>query len=300
MSDVTVSSETAGRIVTTLVKVGDTVRKGEPLVIVDAELREAAVTQATAQVRAAKLQTEKARKDLERGELLVASGDIADVEMEAYRLALRSAEAAQAAAEAGLTQARRALKDTRIAAPAAGLVASRKVEAGEMLTPGMEVANIIDISSVKIKLSVPEEEVVHLSPGQDARVSIDALPGLALQGTVYTVGAKSESPSGHTYPAEVIVRNDEQATLRAGMFARVEILTRRAEQTLVIPREAVVGQDGAPSVYRVEHGVAHLCAVKLGMQGKDSLQVLDGLAAGDRIVTFGQQQLHNGSAVRYE
>ena len=300
LSDVTVSSETSGRILKVLVKVGDTVRGGQPLLLVDAELREAAVEQASAQARAAEAQAEKARRDLERSETLFASGDIADVELEVYRLALRSAEAARAAAAAGLVQARRALRDTRIAAPGNGLVASRKVEAGEMLAPGMEVANIIDISSVKIKLSVPEEEVVQLSAGQEVTVTVDALPGLRLPGTIYTVGAKSESPSGHTYPVEVIVKNDQQASLRAGMFARVEIRTGVAEDALVIPKEALIGEGARASVYVVEDGVAWLREVKLGLQGQDSLQVLAGLEQGDRIVTFGQKVLRDGSAVRYK
>ena len=86
--DVMVSSETAGRVTAVLVDVGDAVKKGQTLVQVDAELKEVAVQQARAALLAAKTNMEKAKKDFERTEKLYASGDVADVELEGYQLAL--------------------------------------------------------------------------------------------------------------------------------------------------------------------------------------------------------------------
>ncbi|MEW6511238.1 MAG: efflux RND transporter periplasmic adaptor subunit [Bacteroidota bacterium] len=300
MKDVVVSSETAGRIVAVPVRVGDHVRRGQTLIQVDDELKAIAVEQARAQLQAAETNLKKARRDFERAESLSESGDIADVELEAYRLAYHSSEAQHTAATAALRLAQRQYDDTRIKAPIAGIVASRKVEVGEMVSPGREVANIVDISTVKVKLSIPEEEVGKLRLGQPATLSVDARPGELITGTVYTIGAKTETPTGHSYPVEVIVQNKDLAQLKVGMFARTDIQARSQKGALAITKESLVDADSHPAVFVVENGVARLRPVTLGIRAGDRYQVLNGLTAGELVVSFGQQSLKDGSAVQYK
>lgn len=298
--DVMVSSETAGRVTAVLAEVGSTVKKGQTLVQVDAELKEVAVQQARAGLLAAKTNMEKARKDFERTEKLYASGDVADVEIEGYRLAYHAAEAGYQSAVAGARLAERQLADTRIASPIAGQVASRLVEVGEMVGPGREVANIIDISTMKVRLSIPEEEVHKLHAGQTAELRVDSHPGAVYRGTVHTVGAKSESPNGHTYPVEVLVQNTSGAVLRAGMFARVSIRTNVAKNVIVVDRNALVDHDGRPAVFIAKDGVAHLRPVTLGLQGTAHAQVVSGLTEGELVVSFGHKVLKDGAPVTYK
>lgn len=298
--DVMVSSETAGRVTAVLAEVGSTVKKGQTLVQVDAELKEVAVQQARAGLLAAKTNMEKARKDFERTEKLYASGDVADVEIEGYRLAYHAAEAGYQSAVAGARLAERQLADTRIASPIAGQVASRLVEVGEMVGPGREVANIIDISTMKVRLSIPEEEVHKLHAGQTAELRVDSHPGAVYRGTVHTVGAKSESQNGHTYPVEVLVQNTSGAVLRAGMFARVSIRTNVAKNVIVVDRNALVDHDGRPAVFIAKDGVAHLRPVTLGLQGTAHAQVVSGLTEGELVVSFGHKVLKDGAPVTYK
>jgi len=300
MRDVVVSSETAGRITAVLVKVGDNVRQGQTLVQVDAELKVIAVEQAKAQLQAAETNFKKAQKDFERSEKLFKTGDVADVELEGYRLAYHSAEAQFKSAAVGLKLAQRQLDDTRVKAPISGVIASRKVEVGEMVAPGREVANIVDISSIKVRLSIPEEEVGKIKVKQPAALRVDSRPGEVIQGSVYTIGSKAETPNGHSYPVEVVVQNKDVAPLKVGMFARVDIQAGSANDALAIAKESIVNEESNPAVFVVENNVARLRPVKLGIRAGDRYQVLEGLRAGDLVVSFGQKSLKDGSAVHYK
>lgn len=299
MQDVAVSSETAGRITAVFVKVGDAVAKGQTLVQVDDDLKKVALEQARAQALAAETSHMKAQKDFERTEKLYRAGDVADVEMEGYRLALHSAEAQLQGARAGLKLAERQLADTRIAAPISGIVASRTVEVGEMVGPGREVANLVDIASVKIKLNVPEEEIGKIRPGQRGTVRLDSYPGEVYEGKVFSVGSKSETPNGHTYPVELLVKNKGKDHLKVGMFARVDVLCSVAENVLTISKESLVSDDGAPAVFVVEDGKARLRQLALGIRGDKHYEVVKGVKEHELVVSFGQKGLKDGVPVQF-
>jgi membrane fusion protein, multidrug efflux system len=300
IKDVVVSSETAGRITAVLVKVGDHVRQGQTLVQVDAELKAIAVEQAKAQLQAAETNVKKAQKDFQRSEKLFSTGDIADVELEGYRLAYHSAEAQFKSATMGQRVAQRQLEDTRVKAPIAGVIASRKVEVGEMVGPGREVANIVDISSVKVRLSIPEEEIGKIRVKQPAELRVDSRPGFAIHGSVYTIGSKAETPNGHSYPVEVVVQNKDIALLKVGMFARVDIQSGSANDALAISKESIINEETNPAVFVVENNIARLRPIKLGIRAGDRCQVLEGLRAGDLVISFGQKSLKDGSVVQYK
>ena len=299
MKDVIVSSETAGRVTKVLVKVGDAVRQGQHLVLVDDELKVIAVDQARAQLLAAETNFKKAHKDFERAQKLFTTGDIADVELEGNRLALHSSEAQHQSALVGLKYAQRQLEDTRIKAPIGGRIASRRVEVGEMVSPGKEIANIVDLSSVKVKLAIPEEEIGKIRLQQAASLRVDPFPGERFEGGVYTIGAKSETPAGHTYPVEVVVSSRNIDALKVGMFARVEIRANSAGNTLTISKESLVTDGANPTLFVVENGIARIRPVKLGLRAGDVYQVLEGLREGELVISFGQKNLKDGAAVQY-
>lgn len=300
MRDVVVSSETAGRITRVAVKVGDVVQEHQPLVFVDDELKSIAVEQARAQYLAAETNYRKAQKDFQRADTLYHTGDIADVELEGNRLALRSAEAQFKSAEMALRLAQRQLDDTRIKSPIAGVVASKKVEIGEMVSPGKEIANVVDVSALKVRLSIPEESIGKIRLNQPVDVRVDPAPDRTFEGTVFTIGSKSETPTGHSYPVEVIVRAKDLNVLKVGMFARVEVRANSAANVLTISKESLVNEDTAPAVFVAENNVARLRPVRLGMRTDNVYQVLDGLKEGDLVISFGQKSLKDGSPVQYK
>jgi RND family efflux transporter MFP subunit len=300
MRDVMVSSETGGRITKVAVKVGDTVREGQPLVIVDDELKAIAVEQARAQLLAAETNYRKATKDFQRADTLYKTGDVSDVELEGNRLAMHSSEAQYKSAQVALKLAQRQFDDTRIKAPISGIVASKMVEVGEMVAPGKQVANVVDISNVKVRLSIEEEQIGKIRLNQPVTLRVDPAPNRTFDGVIYTIGSKTETSTGHSYPVEVVVHNKDLNVLKVGMFARVDIRTNSAENALTISKESLVGSETSPAVYVVENGVARLRQVRLGLRAGDSFQVLDGLKSGDLVVSFGQKNLKDGALVQYK
>lgn len=298
--DVTVSSETSGRITRVLVSVGDAVRAGQSLVLVDDELKVIAVEQARAALLAAETNHRKARKDFERAEKLSAAGDIAEVELEGNRLAFHSAEAQYKSAAAGLSYAQRQLKDTRISSPIGGEVASKSVEVGELVGPGRAVMNIVDLRTLKVKAAIAEENIARVRLGQAAELRVDGVPGVVFPGVVCAIGAKADPPQSHTYPVEVVVHNRERSPLKAGMFARVDIEAGSADDALTVSKESVVNDDIQPAVYVVEGNITRLRPVRLGIRAGDRVQVTQGVQEGDLIVSFGHRGLKDGSQVQYK
>lgn len=300
MNDVLVSSETSGRITRVYVKVGDFVKAGQTLVQVDDELKAIAVDQSKAQLIAAETSYRKAKSDAERAESLHSTGDISNTELEAYRLGLRSAEAQYKTAEVGLRYAQRQLDDARIKTPISGFIASKLVEVGEMVNPGKEIANVVDVSKVKVKLSIVEEEINKLKLKQPATLRIDSQPASKFEGVVYTVGRKAESEVGHTYPVEVVVENKNIDLLKVGMFVRVEIQTASVASAIIISKESLVNEDTQPAVYVVQDNVARLRAVKPGIRSGSTLQIVEGVKEGELVISFGQKKLKDGSPVQFK
>ncbi len=300
MKDVMVSSETQGRVTKVFVKTGDHVKTGQVLVQVDDELKKIAVEQAEAQLLTAETNYNKAQKDFERAEKLFKTGDVADVEVEGNRLAARSAEAQYKSAQVALKYAQRQFNDTKIKSPINGYVASKKIEVGEIVTLGREIANIVDISNLKVKLSIPEEDIVKIQLKQPAVLRVDAAPGYEFNGVVYSVGEKSESPTGHSYPVEVIVENKNTSVLKVGMFARVDIHTKHIADAITISKESLVSDEANPQIFVVENNIARLRTVKLGIRSGSVYQVVDGVKKGELVVSFGQKELKDGTAVQYK
>jgi RND family efflux transporter MFP subunit len=168
-----------------------------------------------------------------------------------------------------------------------------------MVSPGTEIANIVDLSSVKVKLSIPEEEIGALRLKQPATLRIDSNPDKAFRGVVESIGKKTESGMGHSYPVEVVVQNKNVDELKAGMFARVGIQARTVARALAVSKESLVNEDTDPALFVIEKHVARLRPVKLGIRSGGLVQVMEGVREGELVISFGQKKLKDGSPVQY-
>jgi RND family efflux transporter MFP subunit len=281
--EVLVASETQGRVKGVGVKIGDRIGTGSIIVRVDDELKQAAV--ANAQVN-----YDKAKADLDRYKMLQteSQGGVADIQVQTMYQTMKGAEAA-------LTVARRQLRDTRITAPISGVVTARPVEVGSSLAPGSPVATIVDISVLKVKVNVPEEDVFKLHNGDRVLVTTDVYPGVDFNGSVSMIGAKADE--AHTYPVEITVSNSSANPLRAGMFGRVQFISIPHKSALMVPREAVVGSIKKAQVYVVNSGIARLRDVVLGGEEGTLVEVISGLIEGDQVVVSGQNSLRDSVQV---
>ncbi len=279
--DVMVVAETMGRVTAVRVDVGDRVQAGTMLVQVDDELKLAAF-------KAAEVNYTKAEKDLRRYEALYKTNTVTDAEIESARLAGKGAEAQFIAA-------RRQYRDTRISTPISGVVASRLVEQGTMVQPGMPIANVVDISRLKVTLQVAESDVFKLKPGQAVTVGTDIYPGASFQGQIHTISDKAGE--SHTYQVEIGMANSPVQPLKAGMFVRVIFPSLSRRDALIIPRACLVGSRRTPQVFVVEAGIARLRDITMGAEIGLEIEVSHGLHQGEWVVSDGQNNLDDNIAV---
>jgi RND family efflux transporter MFP subunit len=283
-NDLNIMSETSGKVTGVYVNVGDYKKSGSVLFQVDDELKQAAYMSAAANY-------EKAKKDLGRYEDLYNQKSASDAQ---YDLAKLNASVA----EAQYITAKRQLEDTKIKTPISGVVTLRNVDLGAMVQAAPSatlVANIVDITKLKVKLNVSEGDAYLLKTGDPVNVTTDIIPGVVFNGKITSISAKGDE--AHTYPVEIVVDNRNDHQLRAGMFVRVEFKTMKDRDVLVISRESLVGSVKDPKVYIVDNGIVHLRTIAVGSESGTMIQVLNGLAAGETVVTNGQNNLVENAKV---
>lgn len=317
---VEVQAKVIGEIVALPFHEGETVRQGDVVVEIEKKLYQAACDQARAALEQAKVQLERARAELANAELqarrnerLFAEGVISEQMRDQTRLALEQAQVAVRAQERAIEQAnfayRRALEDldrTTIRSPMDGTVISRRAEVGETAImgttnfPGSVLMVIGDLSELVAEVEVPERDLVQLALGQRAQVKVDALPGESFPGKVVEISS-SGFKVGDVVKFKVKVALDQpDPRLKPEMTAKVEIITRTAENALVVPLQAVqsrfldnqgkevfdrVTDREEQVVYLVFQGKAVRRAIKTGVQDELYVEVVEGLDGGEKVVT---------------
>jgi membrane fusion protein (multidrug efflux system) len=159
------------------------------------------------------------------------------------------------------------------------------VEIGKMVTPGQNLLTLVDISQVKIVVTVSELDISKLSVGSHVEIVIDSLPGKPFTGTVATVGLKADDTT-RTYPVEIIVAN-EGSLLLPGMVSRVTIATKEPKEVIMIPKNAVLSEKGQMVTYVMHQGKVEQRRVYLGQEQGEQVIVAKGLKAGDMLVVSG-------------
>ena len=283
-NDVIVMSETQGRVVKVNAQVGDYKTAGSVLVEVDDELKEA-------NYKAAKLNYDKAKNDLDRYESLYKDKSISESQIEQARWSFQSAESQYIVA-------RRLYRDTKITTPISGIVTARPVDIGSMLQGSPQpsvVANIVDISKLKVKISVAEKDVFKLKLGDNVEVTTDVYPSATFEGKVITIAAKGDE--SHTYPVEVRIENSKTYPLKAGMFGRVSFSLSNKGEYVVIPREAILGSLKNAKIYVVQNSIAKLRSITIRKESGTNVEILNGLNDGEVVVINGQNNLKDNASV---
>jgi RND family efflux transporter MFP subunit len=279
--EVNVVSETQGRVIALYFDVGKNVSTGSVLVKVDDELKQAAFNIAEANY-------EKAKKDLERYKTLNKEKSVNDAQLEQAIVAFKSSESQY-------ITTKRQLEDTRVKSPISGIVTSRNVEVGTYVSTNTPIANIVAISSLKVKVNVAEKDVFKMKTGDKVEIRTNVYPDLTYTGIIKNINSKSDE--AHTYPIEIELKNSRQNPLKAGMFVNCTFNSVKNVSSPVIPRIALVGSIKSPQVYVVENNKAKLKNIVIGAIFSDIIQVLNGLEPGEIVVTSGQINLQDNSSV---
>ncbi len=274
--------EVSGRIASINFRDGQPVKRGQVLVALDAALNEAEVAQARAELELARNNL-KRTEDLARKSFVSSSAQeqaAANVEVLAARLKLAEARLAK----------------MRVVAPFDGVVGIRRVSVGDYVKDGADLVNIEDIAQLKVDFRLPERHFAQLKVGQTVEVVADALPGSRYRGTIDAINPRIDA-SGRSLEVRARLANTD-GRLRPGMFARVRVIVGERQSALMVPEEAIVPLGDDFFVYTVADDKARRVRVKLGVRRDAMVELLEGVKAGDRVVTAGMRVRRDGQPVR--
>jgi HlyD family secretion protein len=315
----------AGRVKRVLVDVGDTVEAGQLLAEmepVDLDTRLAAsvaaserggsaVEAAEAQLRDARSRQAFATSEARRMEALRQTSVVSQSEADSARLAQQSADAQVIASEAALAGARRDLArlsadigsaqqqrgNLRLSAPVAGVVTSRDAEPGSTVIAGQAVIKLEDPSSIWISVRLDQGRSAGLRAGLPAVITRRADPLSALGGTVVRVEPTSDAVTEERIAKVAFDRVPEG--MSTGEMAEVTVRLPVVPNAVVVPNASLRHRGAQAGVWKHADGQLGFVPVKIGAEGLDgTVQILEGLKAGDEVVVYSERDLDDGSRIR--
>jgi len=283
IQELTFSAEKSGKVISVLVKEGDYVNVGQTLVIVRSD-----VVNVNAQT--AKASYDNAKADYARYENAFKTGGVTKQQLDQAKLALTNAGA-------NLKQANINVGDTRVKAPIKGFINKRYIEPGSMLTgmPASAMFDIVNVSKLKLKVTANETQVASLKIGNPVTVTASVFPDKTFSGKITFIAAKADESLNFT--VEIEIANNTSNNLKAGMYGRAKFGSNSMQELKVVPRNAFIGSVSSNQVFVVENGTAKLKKVVAGRILGDQVEIVDGLADGESVITTGQINLQDGSPV---
>jgi len=328
-----VAAETAGRVVETPVERGTAVAEGAPLVRIVATEAEASVQEAEANVaqievrlalngdqpfdadRVSEVSNARAAMELAAAEFVrikklyddhVVSGSEYDQRRTQVEVTQRQYDAARnnarqlyrslEAARARLRLARKALADTVVRAPFAGLVVERKVSIGDFVTRGTKVVTVVRIHPLRVELTVPEQYLSTIKPGLTLELEVNAYPGRRFPGQVRFISPAFRADQ-RALTVEAVVANPN-GLLRPGLFAAAAIQESGKVKALCVPSAAIRNLDGSTRVFVVKGDRVEERVITVGQVVDGLTEVTNGLAEGDEVARTNLDKLADGARIR--
>ena len=273
--------EISGRITAIFFAEGKTVLKDDILLKIDDSIAKSELQQAEASYELNKLTFDRINELQKKGATSIQSRD------EAYAKFRES--------EAILELAKTRLEKSTIRAPFEGMAGLREVSEGDYVETGQIITYVEAIDPIKIEFSVPEKFFADIKLGQSVFISVDAYKGKEFEGAIFAIDPKVD-PETRNIRIKASAANSE-ALLRPGMFAYVTIRLGKKEDAILIPEEAIIPSGKGSSVYKVIDGKAVLTDVETGLRNKAMVEIIQGLSAGDEIITAGQMKIRDGMPV---
>lgn len=336
LDEVTVSSEVEGRVEQVLVDVGDHVTAGQTIVkVVPTELqltldqqratlqqararlglpenvedvkdvRDAAeVKKAAADLADARQKYERAKTLFEQGLLPKQSFDEAESRNNAARAAydlsvqgVQNLRAALAQSRAAAALAQKKVGDSIIRAPFAGQIKERSVTQGQYLKVQTPVMVIVNVDPMRVRLRVPEKMAAWVKTGQEVTVTVEAYPGRSFTGKISRINPSVDQQT-RAFEVEALIVNHE-ALLKPGFFVKATIPSSFVVDSLFVPEDALLYVYGVYKVFVIDGNTVKEKEVKIGERSGSEVEILEGLAQGDRIAVAvkGGQELKEGALV---
>jgi RND family efflux transporter MFP subunit len=307
---VNVTPQATGRLQELYFRVGDVVPARAPIAELDDEelqqqvhRAEAAIGVTNASLTQREAEYQNAQASLKRSEDLFKDGLISPQEFEQQKTSVAVFEAQMNLAKAQKTQAEAELRElhirleqTIIYAPMAGVVAQRYVDVGALVSPNTPVIQLVNLSTMVTQGNVPERSIGKLRVGNEAIVSVDAIPDKPFTGRVARISPVLDAATRSAL-IEIDIPNSGTA-LKAEMFARIRLDLGSTREATLISRDGLVYRGQQPGVYVVEGDRPVFRPIETGMTREDQVEVLANLPAGTQIVGRGATMIREGDRIR--
>jgi RND family efflux transporter MFP subunit len=302
---VQVISKVRGRVARIEKQIGDPVKAGETLVVVEPVDYRLEVQRLEGILQQARAESSQAARDAARSEKLFREQVISTQALQAARARLQAGAGRIRETEAALEMARERLADTRIASPIDGVVTARMVDVGTMVDNQMmgdrktaAAFEVMNLSKVKLRVGVSEKDLPKVRVGQRARVTLDAFPGRTFEGVLTRLSPRLAEGTRRA-DAEIEIENPG-FELKPGMFATANLVLDRKEDVILVPKQAVVDRGGRQVVFLANGARARMVPVTLAGSDDRSYEVASGVSPGDRLIVKGQTMLEDNAPIFVE
>lgn len=293
---VALSFSSAGTIQRLDISEGQAVKRGQLLGTVDATTTGNALLAARAATQQAEDALAQAEDSYRRMKQLHAAGSLPDIQWVDVQTKVSQARAMVRQARAAETIARKGVADMRLTAPFSGYISRKTAEIGQNTAPGLPVTTLVTIDRVKIKVSVPEEDISKVHVGGTVHFRVGSLGDALFTGRITEKGVSAD-PLAHTYDVTAFVDNLHHRLL-PGMVCDV-YLSQGGAQRLSLPATLIqIDENSESFVWTVVGGKAHKQPVTLGENVGDRVVVQGGLSPESRVISVGQQKVSEGMNVK--
>ena len=276
------AAENAGRVVRILVDEGSYVRVGQTLAVINAD-------QISIDLESAQAAYQNALRDKQRYENAFKTGGVTQQQLDHAKLALENAEPR-------VSQARIRVRDANVRSSINGIVNKRYIEPGAYVSPGTQLFELVDVSKLKLAVTVNESQVARLKVGDKVSVKASVFPDKTFGGTVTFIAPKSDASLN--FPVEIEVAHNPGNQLRAGMYGSAVFNFENNAPVLTVPRTAFVGSVNSNQIFVADSAnTAKLRQVVAGRVVGDQVEILDGLKEGENVIISGQINLSEGSKI---
>ncbi len=304
VNQATVKAKLAGDVHEVLVREGEAVQLGQVLVKMDTADYEARLAQARGSLAAAQAQLDIAKQARDNNKTLLdktfISKNAYDNSSNQFAIAAANVDSAKGAVEV----AQKALADTVIRAPIAGLISSRTVQPGEKVSADNRLLDVVDLRVLEMEAPVPTQDIAKIKLGQSVQLKIEGVTGLVV-GKVSRINPATTTGS-RSIMSYIQVANADgtqgNGQLRAGMFGEALLVVEKKSDVLNIPQSAVRYEAGLSFVYVIEDNVLQQKPLSLGMQGEVNgvavVEILNGLVKDSKVVKVNLGSLRSGLPVK--
>jgi RND family efflux transporter MFP subunit len=289
-----VAAEVSGRVVRVLVDEGQGVEAGQPLAEVETQQYRLGLQADEAEVGRLSALLKNKQQELDRAHRLVAEKLIAAEQVDAIESELQALHEQLEGARAKSGESQRRLGETRLVAPVRSEIAVRHVDEGDYVQTGTVAFDLIDVEHLRVKLPFPEYRAPQLRPGLKVRLSSAAAGNQVVESTITEI-RPSVNPANRSLT--IIVDFDNPGQWRPGASVRAELVLAVREDAVMVPQVAVVRRPAGDVVYVIREGKAEERLVQRGQRNGDRIEIVDGLAAGERVAVDGAGFLTQGASV---